>query len=200
MRNHMNYRASIELIQTRLAESAATKTAMRRDDELTATLASVAATIVEAYRTGNKLLLFGNGGSAADAQHIAAELVGRFYERRRPLAAVALNANTCSVTSVANDFSFGEVFEREIQALGQPGDVAIGISTSGSSANVVRALDAAKAQGLVTVAFTGVSGGGLKGSVDHCLRVPSDDIARVQEGHITAGHIICELVENALFG
>ena len=192
--------SSISLIQTRLAESAYLKQAMRRDDEVTSALASVAVAVVEAYRTGNKLLLFGNGGSAADAQHIAAELVGRFYKDRKPLAAIALNANTSAITAVSNDFSFAEIFEREVKALGQPGDVAIGISTSGDSDNVIRALDTARAQGLVTVAFTGASGGRIKTGVDYCLRVPSDDTARIQEGHITAGHIMCELVENALFG
>jgi len=191
---------AIHLIQARLAESTVVKETMRRDDEFTSTLASIATAVVEAYRTGNKVLLFGNGGSAADAQHIAAELVGRFYKDRKPLAAVALNANTSSMSAVANDYSFDEVFEREVKALGHPGDVAIGISTSGNSENVVRALDSAKAEGLVTVAFTGSSGGRLKEGVDHCLRVPSDDTARIQEGHITAGHIMCELVENALFG
>jgi len=191
---------AIHLIQARLAESTVVKETMRRDDEFTSTLASIATAVVEAYRTGNKVLLFGNGGSAADAQHIAAELVGRFYKDRKPLAAVALNANTSSMSAVANDYSFDEVFEREVKALGHPGDVAIGISTSGNSENVVRALDSAKAEGLVTVALTGSSGGRLKEGVDHCLRVPSDDTARVQEGHITAGHIMCELVENALFG
>ena len=191
---------AIHLIQARLAESTVVKETMRRDDEFTSTLASIAAAVVDAYRTGNKVLLFGNGGSAADAQHIAAELVGRFYKDRKPLAAVALNANTSSMSAVANDYSFAEVFEREVKALGHPGDVAIGISTSGNSENVVRALDSAKAEGLVTVALTGSSGGRLKEGVDHCLRVPSDDTARVQEGHITAGHIMCELVENALFG
>jgi D-sedoheptulose 7-phosphate isomerase len=192
--------SAIHLIQTRLAESSSVKDAMRRDDAFTSTLSSVAAAVIEAFRTGNKLLLFGNGGSAADAQHIAAELVGRFYEDRRPLAAVALSTNTSSLTAVANDYSFGDVFERQIQALGRPGDVAIGISTSGDSENVIRALDSARAQGLVTAAFTGSAGGKLKRSVDHCLRVPSDDTARIQEGHITAGHILCELVENTLFG
>ncbi len=192
--------SSIHLIQTRLAESAGVKEAMKRDDEFTSTLASIAVAVVDAYRTGNKVLLFGNGGSAADAQHIAAELVGRFYKDRKPLAGVALNTNTSSMSAVANDYSFAEVFEREVKALGHPGDVAIGISTSGNSENVIRALDTARAQGLVTVAFTGSSGGRLKEGVHYCLRVPSDDTARIQEGHITAGHIMCELVENALFG
>jgi len=192
--------STIHLIQTRLAESTVVKETMRRDDEFTSTLASIATAVVEAYGTGNKLLLFGNGGSAADAQHITAELVGRFYKDRKPLAAVALNTNTSTASAVANDYSFAEVFEREVKALGQPGDVAIGISTSGNAENVIRALDTARAQGLVTVVFTGSSGGRVKEGVDYCLRVPSDDTARIQEGHITAGHIMCELVENALFG
>ncbi|KPJ94299.1 MAG: phosphoheptose isomerase [Gemmatimonas sp. SG8_17] len=196
----MKCRDSIELIQTRLAESAATKAAMRRDDEFTSALESIAAAVVEAYHTGNKVLLFGNGGSAADAQHIAAELVGRFRRERKPLAAVALNSNISSMSAVANDYSFAAVFEREVRAIGNSGDVAIGISTSGNSENVIRGLDTARAQGLVTVAFTGSSGGRVKRGVDHCLRVPSDDTARIQEGHTTAGHIMCELVENALFG
>jgi D-sedoheptulose 7-phosphate isomerase len=195
----MRCRDSIELIQTRLAESAATKAAMRRDDEFTATLSSIAAAVIDAHHTGNKVLLFGNGGSAADAQHLAAELVGRFYRERKPLAAVALNSNISAMSAVANDYSFAEVFEREVKAIGKPGDVAVGISTSGNSENVIRALDTARAQGLVTVAFTGSSGGRVKGGVDYCLRVPSDDTARIQEGHMTAGHIICELVEDALF-
>ncbi|UCD25791.1 MAG: D-sedoheptulose 7-phosphate isomerase [Gemmatimonadota bacterium] len=173
---------------------------MRRDDGFTSTLSAVAAAVIDAYRTGNKLLLFGNGGSAADAQHIAAELVGRFYQDRRPLAAVALNANSSSMSAVANDYSFSDVFEREVMALGNAGDVAIGLTTSGESENVLRGLDCAKAQGLVTVAFTGASGGRLREGVDYCLRVPSEDTARIQEGHITAGHILCELVEKALFG
>jgi len=192
--------SAIRLIQTRLAESTVIKETMRRDDEFTATLASIATAVIEAYRTGNKVLLFGNGGSAADAQHIAAELVGRFYKDRKPLAAVALNTNTSTASAVANDYSFAEVFEREVKALGQPGDVALGISTSGNSDNVIRAIDTARAQGLVTIAFTGSSGGRLKDGVDECLRIPSVDTARIQEGHITAGHIMCELVENALFG
>jgi D-sedoheptulose 7-phosphate isomerase len=190
---------SIHLIQTRLAESAVVKEAMRRDPEFPSVLADIAAAIVEAYSTGGKVLLFGNGGSAADAQHIAAELVGRFRQERKPLASVALNTNTSCITALSNDYSFAEVFERQIQALGRPGDVAIGISTSGNSENVIRALDSAKAQGLVTAAFTGSSGGRLKGSVDYCLRVPSNDTAHIQEGHVTCGHIMCELVELGLF-
>jgi len=188
-----------ELIRSRLAESACLKEAMRQDAELIATVAAIADVIVEAYRAGRKLLLCGNGGSAADSQHLAAELVGRFYMNRAPLAAEALTVNTSTITAVGNDFSFDDVFARQIQALGRPGDVAIGMSTSGNAENVRRALSTAKSLGLVTVAFTGASGGKLRGDVDYCLRVPSDDTARIQEGHITVGHIMCELIERAVF-
>jgi D-sedoheptulose 7-phosphate isomerase len=191
---------TLELIRTRLGESARLKEAMRQDADLTATVAAIAEVIVEAYGAGRKVLLCGNGGSAADSQHIAAELVGRFCVNRAPLAAEALTVNTSTVTAIGNDFSFEEVFARQIQALGQPGDVAIGISTSGNAENVKRALDTAKSLGLITVAFTGAGGGKLRDGVDYCLRVPSDDAARIQEGHITVGHIMCELIERALFG
>jgi D-sedoheptulose 7-phosphate isomerase len=173
---------------------------MARDAELVATLEAVAHAIVAAYRAGNKLLLCGNGGSAADAQHIAAELVGRFQVNRAPLPAEALTVNTSTVTAVGNDLSFDDIFSRQIQALGQPGDVVIGISTSGNAVNVKRALDTAKSLGLTTVAFTGSGGGMLRDVADFCLEVPSEDTARVQEGHITAGHVMCELIEQTLFG
>jgi len=188
-----------ELIRSRLAESARLKEAMSQDAELTATVAAIADVIVEAYRAGRKLLLCGNGGSAADSQHLAAELVGRFYMNRAPLAAEALTVNTSTITAVGNDFSFDDVFARQIQALGRPGDVAIGMSTSGNAENVRRALSTAKSLGLVTVAFTGASGGKLRDAVDYCLQIPSDDTARIQEGHITVGHIMCELIERAVF-
>jgi D-sedoheptulose 7-phosphate isomerase len=189
-----------DLIRTRLAESARLKEKMARDAELVATLEAVAHAIVAAYRAGNKLLLCGNGGSAADAQHIAAELVGRFQVNRAPLPAEALTVNTSTVTAVGNDLSFDDIFSRQIQALGQPGDVVIGISTSGNAVNVKRALDTAKSLGLTTVAFTGSGGGMLRDVADFCLEVPSEDTARVQEGHITAGHVMCELIEQTLFG
>lgn len=191
--------AIVEHIRNRLAESAAVKQQMREDAELTTTLATIAEKIVAAYRDGHKVLLCGNGGSAADSQHICAELVGKFYLTREPLAAVSLTVNTSSITAVGNDFSYDEVFVKQMKGLGLAGDVAIGISTSGNSENVILALDAARDKGLVTVAFTGDSGGRLKDRVDYCLRIPSSDTARIQEGHITAGHIMCELVEKALF-
>jgi D-sedoheptulose 7-phosphate isomerase len=189
---------SVDLIRARLGESAAVKQAMRSDEDFTSTLADIAAVIVAAFQAGRKVLLCGNGGSAADAEHIATEFVGRFSARREPLAAIALTANTSCLTAIGNDFTFDEVFARQVKGLGDPGDVVIGISTSGSAENVVRAIDAAKARGLVTVAFTGAKGGRLRDRVEYCLRIPSDVTPRIQEGHITAAHIVCEIVEQAL--
>ncbi len=147
-----------------------------------------------------KVLLFGNGGSAADSQHIAAELMGRFARERRALPAIALTVNTSNLTAISNDYSYEEVFARQIEALGRPGDVAVGISTSGNSPNVVKALERAKAAGLVTQALTGQRGGKCAEVADLALRAPSNDTPRIQELHITVGHIVCDLVEEALFG
>lgn len=189
---------SLELIRTRLTESAALGLAMRDHGDFAATLAAIASAVVAAYRVGRKVLLCGNGGSAAGAEHIATELVGRFQANREPLPAIALTGSTSCLTAIGNDFAFDEVFARQVQALGEPGDIAIGISTSGNAANVVRAMEVASGRGLVTVALTGAGGGRLLDRVDYCLRVPSDETPRVQEGHITAAHILCELVERAL--
>ena len=156
--------------------------------------------LVETFRKGNKVLLFGNGGSAMDASHIAAEFVGRYRRERKPLAAIALSADQAKLTCIANDYDFSEIFARQVQALGRPGDVAIGISTSGNSPNVLNGLQAAKAQGLVTVGWTGGTGGKLVGLVDHPFVVPSKVVARIQETHITLGHVLCELVDEALLG
>jgi D-sedoheptulose 7-phosphate isomerase len=148
---------------------------------------------------GNKVLLFGNGGSAADAQHIAAEFVGRFAFERRALPALALSVNTSCVTAIGNDYGFDLVFSRQIEALGREGDVAIGISTSGNSQNVLQGLSAARKLGLSTVALTGCNGGKLKSAVDHCICAPSNETPRIQECHLLIGHIICELVERTIF-
>lgn len=155
--------------------------------------------IVKAYRHGHKVVLFGNGGSAADAQHIAAEFVGKFRFDRPSLPAIALSANTSAVTAIANDFSYDTVFERGVDALVEPGDVAIAISTSGKSPNVLAGAEAAKRRGATTIALCG-SGGSLAGRCAIALAVPSSDTPRVQEVHITVGHIICELAEEELFG
>lgn len=153
-----------------------------------------------AFREGNKVLLFGNGGSAMDASHLAAEFVGRYRRERAPLAAMSLSADQAKLTCIANDYGYDEVFSRQIQALGKPGDVAIGISTSGNSPNVLKGLQAARRQGLVTVAWTGGTGGKLVGQADHVFIVPSTVVARIQETHITLGHVLCELVDEALLG
>ena len=191
---------ALETIRERLAESAAIKEAMLQDGEIVAVMADIAEAIIEAYRTGHKVLLCGNGGSAADAQHIAAELVGRFQSNREPLPAISLAANTSTVTAIGNDFSFDDIFARQVRGLGQPDDVLIGLSTSGNSENVFRALDVARSVGIVSIAFTGSGGGKLLDVSDFCLRIPTENTARIQEAHITAAHIICELVEAALSG
>jgi D-sedoheptulose 7-phosphate isomerase len=154
--------------------------------------------VVDALSAGRKLLIFGNGGSAADAQHVAAELVGRFLRDRPALAAIALTTDTSVLTSVANDYSFAHVFARQIEALGQPGDVACAISTSGMSANVEGALQAARARGLQTMAFTGHDGGRVGGLVDIHVNVPDASAPRVQEVHRTLLHVMCELIEKDL--
>lgn len=163
-------------------------------------LVQVAEELIQAYKAGKKVLLFGNGGSAADAQHIAAELVGKYYLERKPLPAQALTVNTSSLTAIGNDYAFEQIFARQVEALGNSGDVAIGISTSGNSPNVIRGLQAGKRKRLITVGLTGEDGGTLKGEVDYCICVPSKDTPRIQEAHILIGHILCELVERSLFG
>ena len=159
---------------------------------------AVAEVLIRAYRCGHAMLLFGNGGSAADAQHIAAELVGRFRLERPALRAEALTVNTSALTAIANDFSFDAVYARQIEAFGQPGDVAIGLSTSGRSPNVVRALETARRLGLRTVAMTGSAGGPAREVAEFWVGVPSADTPRIQESHIMIGHIWCELIESAM--
>jgi D-sedoheptulose 7-phosphate isomerase len=185
------------LIQQRIRTSIAVKQELLKQSAL---LAQVAEKLIEAYEAGKKILLFGNGGSAADAQHIAAELVGKYYMDRRPLPAEALTVNTSSLTAIGNDYAFERIFARQVEALGNPGDVAIGISTSGNSPNVIEAIRAAKKKGMITIGLTGAEGGRLKNEVDYCICVPSKDTPRIQEAHILIGHIWCELIERALFG
>ena len=155
--------------------------------------------LVESVRAGGKVLLFGNGGSAADAQHIAAELVNRLNRDHPPIAAIALTTDTSILTSVGNDLSFEDLFERQVLALGRKGDIAIAISTSGNSPNVLRAARAARVIGISVIAFTGRDGGRLAQEVDLSLTVEAASTQRIQETHITIGHIVCELVEDALF-
>ena len=161
---------------------------------------AVAHVLIDAYRRGNSMFVFGNGGSAADAQHIAAEFLGRFYIERPSLAAHALTVNTSALTAIANDYSFDEVYARQLRGLARPGDVAVGISTSGNARNVVAGLGAANECGLTSVALTGSRGGEARTVAQHWVGVPSDDTPRIQEAHIAIGHIWSELVEAALFG
>jgi D-sedoheptulose 7-phosphate isomerase len=157
--------------------------------------------IAGAFRDGRKLLLFGNGGSAADAQHIAAEFVGRFQRERKPLPAIALTTDTSALTAIGNDYGFDDVFARQVRALGGRGDIAIAISTSGKSPNVLRAVEAAREAGMRVVALTGGDGGTLATAADVSLRVSASRLsARIQETHILIGHTICELVDQRLFG
>lgn len=156
--------------------------------------------IIDAYKRKNKVLWFGNGGSAADAQHLACELVGKFYLQRNALASIALTTNTSELTAIANDYSFNRVFARQVEALVNPRDIVVGITTSGNSLNVIEGIKEAKLRGAVTIGFTGASGGKLKENVDYLLAVPSEDTPHIQESHIMIGHIICYLIEKELFG
>jgi len=179
--------------------SIATKQSLLRSTDVVLAVAKVSEVLVNALKQGNKALLFGNGGSAADAQHLAAELVGRFAFDRPALPALALSVNSSCVTAIGNDYGFDRVFSRQLEALARPGDVAIGISTSGNSSNVLNAMSTARKMGLHTIALTGGTGGNLQGSVDHCICVPSNETPRIQECHILIGHIIAELVEREIF-
>lgn len=162
-------------------------------------IVAIAERIVDTFERGGKVLLCGNGGSAADAQHIAAEFVSRFRRERRGLPAIALTTDTSILTAIGNDYGYERVFARQIEALGQPGDTVIGISTSGTSASVLAAMQAARNGGMATIGFTGATGGLLVGQVDVCLCVPSQNTARIQEVHITIAHVVCEIVERTLF-
>lgn len=183
-----------DIIRSKLQESADTK--LKLDIKVMADIATV---MIEAYKKKKKVVLFGNGGSAADAQHIAAELVGKYKLVREPLPALAFSTNTSILTACANDYGYDTVFSKQVQALVEEGDVVVGISTSGTSSNVIEGIKAAKAKGAVTVGFTGQKKEGLGEMVDLWLGVPSTDTPRIQESHITAGHVICFLVEQTLF-
>ena len=183
-----------------IESSIATKQAIVNEQTLMHTVGKIANAITACYRNGGKVLFCGNGGSAADAQHLAAELSGRFYFDRPPLDAEALHVNSSYVTAVANDYTYDEIYSRYVNGVGKKGDVLIGISTSGNSENILRALTVAKSKGMVTVAMTGESGGKMKDVVDYLLNVPSTDTPRIQEAHIMLGHIFCQIVEEDLFG
>ncbi|NQZ54643.1 MAG: SIS domain-containing protein [Piscirickettsiaceae bacterium] len=166
--------------------------------ELEPQIINLVAKISQCIESGNKVLFFGNGGSASDAQHLAAEFVVRYYKQRAPLAAIALTTDTSIITAHGNDYSFDTIFDRQIQALAKQGDIAIGLSTSGNSANVINGITTAQQSGCWTCAFTGETGGQLVELADDCIRIPSDETARVQEGHIIVGHWLCEALDEQL--
>ncbi len=186
-------------IKKSIQESIDVKTKLLEDGNNLQLIKDVANTCVTSLKTNGKILLCGNGGSASDAQHIAAELSGRFYYDREPLYAEALHVNTSYVTAVANDYSYDDIYGRMVKAAARPGDVLIGLSTSGNSENVIRAIEEGKRKGMITVGLTGESGGKLASAADICIKVSSNNTARIQETHILIGHLICEMIESTLF-
>jgi D-sedoheptulose 7-phosphate isomerase len=190
----------MEKIKDIIQASIDTKQQLLQQEELLKVIEKVVDAIVTAFKNGNRVYFCGNGGSAADAQHLAAEFSGRFYTDRKALPAEALHCNTSYLTAVANDYSFDVVYSRMIDGVGQAGDVLVGLSTSGNSANIVRAFETAKEKKMITIGFTGVSGGQMKVVSDFLINIPSTDTPRIQESHIMVGHIICQLVEEKYFG
>ena len=189
----------MEKIREFIRASVNVKEQILQDEELLGTIEAVVTEMVDALRKGNRIYFCGNGGSAADAQHLAAEFSGRFYKDRKALPAEALHCNTSYLTAAANDYGFDVVYACLIEGIGEKGDVLVGLSTSGNSANIVHAFEAAREAGIITVGFTGLTGGALKSLSDHLLNVPSADTPRIQESHILIGHIICQLVEENYF-
>lgn len=187
------------VIQQDLQESLELKSLLVNDAAFIKNIETIARICIDTYKQGGKTIFAGNGGSAADSQHLAAELVGRFYLNRSALASIALTVDTSIITAVANDFGYDEIFARQIEALGNKNDVFFALSTSGNSVNLIKSLTLAKSQGLVTVGFTGDAGGKMKSLCDYIIAVPSKKTPRIQEVHITAGHIICNLIEKSLF-
>lgn len=189
----------MEKIKQLIQASIDVKEQVLQNEEVLKTVATVANLIVDSLQKGGRIYFCGNGGSAADAQHLAAEFSGRFYTDRKALPAEALHCNTSYLTAVANDYSYDVVYARLIEGIGNKGDVLVGLSTSGNSANIVKAFETAKAKGIITVGFTGTTGGKMKDLSDHLINVPSNDTPRIQETHILLGHIICQLVEEKFF-
>jgi D-sedoheptulose 7-phosphate isomerase len=188
-----------EQIRNIITAAIHTKQQILSNGQMLQTVAAIAEAIAGAFRQGNKVLFCGNGGSAADAQHLAAEFSGRFYKDRAALPAEALHCNTSYLTAVANDYSYNDIYARLIQGIGQPGDVLIGLSTSGNSKNIVQAFETARQKQMTIVGFTGSGGGAMGAYCHYLLDVPSTDTPRIQECHIMLGHIVCQLVEEALF-
>jgi len=189
----------MDKIKKIIKSSIDTKQSVLQNEGLLKTIAASVDVIVNTFRNGNRVYFCGNGGSAADAQHLAAEFSGRFYTDRKALPAEALHCNTSYLTAVANDYSFDDIYSRLIDGIGEAGDVLIGLSTSGNSANIVKAFETAKKKEMITIGFTGKSGGNMKPLCDHLVNIPSTDTPRIQESHIMVGHIICQLVEEAYF-
>ncbi len=189
----------MDKIKQIISASIAVKQQVLEDVNIQASVQASIDAITKAFKNGNKVLFCGNGGSAADAQHLAAEFSGRFYKDRAALPAEALHCNTSYLTAVANDYSYDVIYSRLIEGIGMIGDVLIGLSTSGNSANIVKAFEAAQARQIITIGFTGTSGGTMKAYSDILINVPSTDTPRIQETHILLGHIICQLVEENLF-
>jgi D-sedoheptulose 7-phosphate isomerase len=191
---------SLPQIHTIIESSIQVKQALLKDEQLMLEIEKIVAAITVAFKNGNAVYFAGNGGSAADAQHLAAEFSGRFYKDRKALPSDALHCNSSYLTAVANDYSYDVIYARLLEGLAKPGDVLVGISTSGNSGNIVKAFEMAKSIGVVTVGFTGASGGKMKPLSDFLINIPSTTTPRIQESHILVGHIICELVEENIFG
>ena len=189
-----------EYIENQVKKSIDVKQQFLNNTELMNLIKEVSFKIIEAYKNGNKTLIAGNGGSAADAQHIAGEFVSKFYFDRPGLASLALTTDTSIITAIGNDYGYEKLFSRQVQANGVKGDIFIGISTSGNSANIIEALKECKEKGIITVGLTGERGGKMAEMCDYCIKVPSNETPRVQEAHILIGHIICAVVEEAIFG
>jgi len=182
-----------------IQQSIQVKTELLNDAKLINEIQVIAGKIIDCYKNNGKVLFCGNGGSAADAQHLAAELSGRFYYDRPPLYAEALHVNSSYLTAVANDYSYDEVYARLVKGMGRKGDILVGISTSGNSSNILKAFEVARAKEMITIGLTGESGGKMKEISDFIINVPSRDTPRIQESHILIGHIICQIVESGLF-
>ena len=189
----------MQIIRDIIASSISVKQEILQNEELLAEIEKAVSIITLAFENGNKVLFCGNGGSAADAQHLAAEFSGRFYKNRRALPSEALHCNSSYLTAVANDYSFDIIYSRLVDGIGEAGDILVGLSTSGNSANIVKAFEVANGKDMVNIGFTGLTGGTLKAYSDVLINVPSSDTPRIQESHIMIGHIICQLVEENLF-
>jgi D-sedoheptulose 7-phosphate isomerase len=186
-------------IKSIIESSVHVKQQILSDEKLLASIEMLVDVIATAFNNGNRAYFCGNGGSAADAQHLAAEFSGRFYTDRKALPAEALHCNTSYLTAVANDYSYDVIYARLVEGIGEKGDILIGLSTSGNSANILKAFETARQKGIITIGFTGLSGGQMRSLSDHLINIPSTDTPRIQESHIMVGHIICQLVEEKIF-